>query len=144
MASNALKARLWKLFRITPTEQKTIELFQTKHPVFSLLLGKRLGTDHDHKTGLIRGLLEWRLNRALGTIEAVAPTNTPAVLRALADYLDNPPAVTALGSPRWGLIGKAMVKKVMIYGGPTDYQLTLLKSKGKNVKKQGKRKHLSK
>jgi hypothetical protein len=113
-----LARRLWVLYRLTPAEQKQIEAFQGEHSGFRLLLGKRLGTDHDHRTGLIRGRLEWRLNRALGMIEKAAPTRTAAVLRALAEYLDNPPATTALGKETFGLIGLAKYKKKMVYGPP--------------------------
>lgn len=119
-ALTALARRLWVLYRLTIEEQKQIEAFQGEHSGFRLLLGKRLGTDHCHKTGLIRGRLEWRLNRALGMIEKAAPTRTAAVLRALAEYLDNPPAVTALGRPVYGLIGKAQYKKKMVYGPPEE------------------------
>lgn len=77
-----------------------------------------MGTDHCHRTGLIRGRLDWRLNKALGVIEKFAPTKTSAVLRALAEYLDHPPATTALGHPTYGLIGKAQYKKKMVYGPP--------------------------
>jgi hypothetical protein len=110
--------RLWVLYRITPAEQKAIEEFQANHPAFRLLLGRHLGTDHDHATGLVRGRIEWRINRALGLLEKAAPHNTSAVLRALADYLDNPPATTALGGQRFGLIGLAKYKKKMVYGPP--------------------------
>lgn len=116
--AQARRNRLWKLFRISPEEYDAILAFQWAHPVFSLLLGKHLGLDHRHSSGLVAGLLEWRINRAYGMIEAVAPRNTSDVLRALAEYHDNPPAVTALGGPRYGLLGKAMYKRKMIYGGP--------------------------
>jgi hypothetical protein len=81
-----------------------------------VLLGKKLGTDHCHKDGLVRGLLEWRINRAYGLLERVCPENLPAVLRALAVYHEQPPAELALGEKRYGLIGKARVKKIMKYG----------------------------
>jgi hypothetical protein len=106
------------LFRLTPEDHAAILKFQKKHPVFKHLLGHRLGTDHSHKTGLIRGLLEWRINRAYGLLEKVAPDNLPAVLRALADFHENPPAVTALGEKRYGLIGQAKYKRKMVYGPP--------------------------
>lgn len=115
-ASVKKEKQLWYKYRITPEEQLKIDSFQKNHPVFNLLLGKRLGTDHDHKTGLIRGRLEWRLNRAYGMIEKVSPNNTAAVLRALADFHENPPAVTALGIKKFGLIGTAKYKKKPIYG----------------------------
>lgn len=117
-AVKALARRLWVLYRLTPAEQKEIERFQGEHSGFRLLLGGHMGTDHDHATGLIRGRLEWRINKALGLLERVAPARTAAVLRALADYLDNPPAVQALGRPVYGLIGQAKYKKVMLYGPP--------------------------
>jgi hypothetical protein len=75
----ALARRLWVLYRLTIDEQKEIERFQGEHSGFRLLLGQRMGTDHNHKTGLIRGRLEWRLNRALGMFEAAAPTNPTKV-----------------------------------------------------------------
>jgi hypothetical protein len=110
--------RLWTLYRITPDEQLAIEAYQRKHPAFRLLLGKHMGTDHCHSTGLIRGRLEWRINRAYGLIEKVNPEKTGDILRALADFHDNPPATTVLGSPRHGLLGLAKYKKKMIYGPP--------------------------
>ena len=111
---------MWVLYRITPAEQKAIEDLQARHPAFHLLLGKRLGTDHNHATGLIRGRIEWRINRALGLLERAAGENISAVLRALADYMDNPPAIEALGGPRYGLIGLAKYKKKMVYGPPEE------------------------
>jgi hypothetical protein len=53
----------------------------------------RLDVDHDHKTGLIRGLLCRNDNRRLLT----AARDSPVALRAAADYLERPPAVTHLG-----------------------------------------------
>ena len=44
--------------------------------------------DHDHKTLEVRGLLCFRCNYVTGQRWGM----TPAVLRRLADYLDNPPA----------------------------------------------------
>lgn len=116
----ARRRRLWKFYRITPEEHDKIRTFQATHPIYKLLLGRRLGTDHRHADGLLRGLLEWRLNRALGMVEHVAPAKVSSTLRALADYYENPPAVTALGGSRFGLIGQAKVKKKMIYGGPNE------------------------
>ena len=47
---------------------------------------RRLHVDHDHKTGEVRGLLCHVHNRRLWR------GATPAELRSMADYLDNPPA----------------------------------------------------
>ena len=89
------------------------------------------GTDHSHASGLIRGRMDFRLNKALGLVEAFADKLTPeelvdlnvtpglnvasAVLIAMACYMQLPPAVAAIGA-RYGLIGKAKRKKKMIYG----------------------------
>src|SRR5258707_532711 len=61
--------------------------------------GKRLATDHSHKTGLIRGLLCSTCNRVLGKIERTWDKNTDVVLmlERLLDFLKSPPAVRALG-----------------------------------------------
>jgi hypothetical protein len=114
----ARRRRLWKLFRLTPEELSSIRQFQLGDPIYRLLLGKNEGTDHCHKTGLIRGVLDWRINRAYGMLEKACPTNLPDVLRALAYYHERPPAERSLGEKRYGLIGKAQYKKKMVYGPP--------------------------
>jgi hypothetical protein len=108
--------RLWVLYHLTPEDQTMIETFQREHPVYKLLLGNLMGTDHCHKTGLIRGRLDWRINRAYGLLEKVDPENTSAILRALAEFHDNPPATLALKEKRYGLIGVAKYKRKMVYG----------------------------
>jgi hypothetical protein len=118
--AKARARRLKVLFRLTPEEHSSIREFQKNHKVYQVLLGKREGTDHHHASGKIRGILEWRLNRAYGLIESVYPDNVSEVLRALADYHDNPPATQALGEERFGLIGKAQYKKRMVYGPPKE------------------------
>lgn len=108
--------RLRKLFRITLAEWEKIKKFQENHPIYAWLLGNKLGTDHRHKDGKIRGCLDWRLNRAYGAIEKAFPTNTAAVLEALALYHAQHPAELALGKKVYGLIGQAKVKRRMKYG----------------------------
>ncbi|MFI8815739.1 MULTISPECIES: endonuclease VII domain-containing protein [unclassified Streptomyces] len=56
----------------------------------------RLDVDHDHKTGLVRGLTCRLCNRRL----LVGAKDSPETLRSAADYLDDPPAVRFLG-PRF-------------------------------------------
>lgn len=108
-------------FRLTPEEYALIEEFQKNHKVFRLLLGKRISMDHSHESGLVRGLLEWRINKGYGLIEKAAKENTANVLRALADFYDSPPATTVLGGPRYGVIGLARPKKCkLIYGPPAE------------------------
>ena len=91
--------------------------------------------DHRHDTGQIYGLLDWRLNRALGLIEKVNKERTSDVLRALAEYLDNPPAVQALGRKVYGMIGIAKPnKKIKVYGSENG-PLPVVKSKKNKEKK---------
>ena len=126
----AKDARLKKFFRTSLEEYRAIEEYQFTHPRLYRLLGYdivetglevgRRGLDHDHTTGLIRGVLDWRLNKALGIIENSFKENTVSVLRALADYLCDPPAIKILGKPRYGLIGLARNKRKMVYGPPKD------------------------
>lgn len=106
--------RLWELYRITEADYATVLAFQGGVCAISGRLPGRqsLNVDHDHVTGLIRGLLSPWINKGLSFFE-----DDPILLRAAADYLDNPPAVTALGRKVFGLIGKAQRKKKMIYGG---------------------------
>jgi len=118
----AKRARLMLLYRITPEEQGVVENFQREDPTLSILLTKgdpleeaNLYTDHSHTTGLYRGRLAYLINKALGTIENTYKERTPQVLRALAEYLDYPPALRC-GIERFGLLGRAKRKKKMIYG----------------------------
>lgn len=53
----------------------------------------RLNLDHSHKTGILRGGCCRRCNGRLLT----AAMDNPEILRAAADYLENPPAVRILG-----------------------------------------------
>ena len=52
-----------------------------------------LNVDHRHSDGLVRGLLCRLHNGKL----LPAAKDLPAILRAAADYLENPPAVAVLG-----------------------------------------------
>lgn len=62
----------------------------------------RLAVDHDHLTGLIRGLLCWRCNYSLGMVEAIA--------KKLPAYLETPPAVQCLGA-RYTAPGRVGTKR---------------------------------
>jgi len=67
--------------------------------------GRRLAVDHDHKTGLVRGLLCNVCNRTLGMIERETGT-----IRPLLAYLDNPPAVGTIGEV-YGSKGRSNTKR---------------------------------
>jgi hypothetical protein len=112
---NTRKKRLWDLYRLTPEEYETILNFQKGVCAISGKPPKkvRLNVDHNHKTGQIRGLLTMSINKGLGYFN-----DDPKLLRAAADYLENYPAVLALGKKVYGLIGQAKKKRIMIYGPP--------------------------
>lgn len=65
----------------------------------------RLNVDHDHKTGLVRGLLCWQCNRRL-----IANHHDSELLHRGAEYLDNPPAVAVLGEV-FGRTGRVTNKR---------------------------------
>jgi hypothetical protein len=65
-----------------------------------------LAVDHDHQSGLLRGILSMKVNQGLAFFD-----DNPAYLRNAAEYLENNPVTAALGEPVYGLIGKSMGKK---------------------------------
>jgi hypothetical protein len=67
---------------------------------------KKANTDHDHKDGLVRGLLCARCNRALGRFG-----DSVVLILAAFIYLKNPPAEAALGAPHYGYPGRIGTKK---------------------------------
>jgi len=111
--SKSWAARLWKLYRLTPDDFRKMTAAQGGKCAISgkRPLNLRLNIDHRHGDGLIRGLLTMTMNKGLGYFN-----DDPALLRAAADYLDNPPAVQALGRKVYGLLGQAKVKRIMKYG----------------------------
>lgn len=119
------RARAWTLYRITLEEQDIVEAYQRRIPFYSVLLTKGdpketalLFNDHDHRTGIYRGRLAYLINKALGVLEGAYKERTPEILRALARYLDSPPALETIG-PRYGMLGRAKLnKKKIVYGPP--------------------------
>ena len=100
--------RLRKLFNISVDERDKILTFQNNS---CAICGKpnntdrNLHIDHDHKTGLIRGMLCWFCNKALGYFK-----DNPEFLRNAANYIDKPPASTCLGESRIGCVGRTTSK----------------------------------
>lgn len=104
--------RLWELYRITDEDYESILTHQGGVcAITGKIPNRHLNIDHDHKTGLIRGLLSPWANKGLSFFN-----DDPALLDAAAQYLRWPPAVAAIGE-KYGLLGRAIRKKKMIYGG---------------------------
>ena len=69
--------------------------------------GAIAAVDHDHHTGLIRGLLcMFPCNHLLGFTR-----DNPTLCRAMADYIEDPPATHAFGGPRYTFPGEVGTKK---------------------------------
>jgi hypothetical protein len=107
-ASSPRAKRLHRLFRLTLDDFEVI----ARHQGGGCAIcgsppkeGKNLHVDHAHDTGLVRGLLCSRDNAALAKFR-----DNAALLRAAADYLDDPPATAALGAPRYGIRGRVSNK----------------------------------
>ncbi len=90
----ARTARLATVFNITPAEYDAILAEQGgvcgicgKPPK----PGRRLATDHDHRTGYVRGLLCYLDNRV------IVGARTPEKLVAAAAYVTDPPARAVIG-----------------------------------------------
>lgn len=103
------KAERDRLFyNLKKGERARLRAFQgNRDPITGEPLSEHAHVDHDHRTGLIRGLLNPLTNKFL--IDDIER------LQASIDYLKHPPAVSLLG-PVYGLIGKAQKKKKMLYG----------------------------
>jgi len=98
-----------RLYNLLPGERERIREFQRGlDPITGDPLSPYAHMDHDHRDGLIRGLLNPMTNKFL--------VDDIEKLHAMLAYLKNPPAVAALGAPVYGLLGKAKLKKVMRYG----------------------------
>lgn len=99
--------RLRRLYNVTEEEWNAVLTFQGGG---CAICGKKgvtrsLHTDHDHKDGEFRGILCARHNIAL------REGQTAEALRAMAAYLDDPPARTFFGGPRFGQPGRTSKKK---------------------------------
>ena len=84
------------------TEQEWEDVYDSQGRVCAICKSPRVSrrhhTDHDHKTGIFRGILCFSCNNIL------RQRRTSDILRAAADYLDRPPAIAAIGV-KLGTIG---------------------------------------
>ena len=117
MTASAAKRRakyLQDAFNLTPSEWEKILIHQ--HGVCFICRRpfnppkRRPHTDHNHNTGLIRGILCSQCNRALGKAEDPRwQWSFECFIRA-GFYLKHPPAVEALGKEVSGYPGKIGTK----------------------------------
>lgn len=101
--------RLKRLYNITPEEwQKILDYQKGKCAICQRPASdfKSLHVDHDHskECQFVRGLLDWRCNDLLPCRK-----NLLFLLKRAVAYLENPPAIAALGEKR--LCGKSLPKK---------------------------------
>lgn len=109
------------LYGLLPGERQKLFAFQNGlDPISGRPLTPLANVDHNHRSGLVRGLLNPFTNKYL--------IDDLDILRASIAYLENPPAVRALGKV-YGLIGKAQRKKKMLYG-PDGSPAPLSRSRG--------------
>lgn len=85
-ATTAYNSRVRRTYGLEPEDQEAILAHQGG--VCPICGGTPRDWDHNHLTGEIRGKTCRRCNRRLLT----AARHNPAILRAAADYLENPPA----------------------------------------------------
>lgn len=104
----ARRARLLRLYNITPEEYELMLAFQNGVcAICERPPGKtRLAVDHDHASGLTRGLVCWQCNSALAKLKD-EPTRAFNAWK----YLSDPPATKALGEQRFGRTGRVTSKR---------------------------------
>jgi len=106
---DARASRYRRLYNITPEEYEKILKFQNgkcaicKRPRNSKQ--NRLAVDHCHRSGLIRGLLCWRCNKALGAFK-----DDQFLMWQALFYLFAPTATAVLGEERYGMLGRIKKK----------------------------------
>lgn len=106
---DAKQKRDQELYNLLPGERQKIREYQNDlDPITGAPLKPNANLDHDHRTGLIRGLLNPMTNKTL--------VDDISILERSIEYLRDPPAIAALGERVHGLVGKAQRKRKMLYG----------------------------
>lgn len=105
---------LWDAFRITPQEWDRV--FEHQGRVCGICKrpkppGYKWHTDHDHRSGRVRGILCSQCNRALGKVEDPRWAWSYKEVYNASFYMDSPPATDALGRDVIGYPGKIGTKK---------------------------------
>ena len=107
----ARASRLWRDFKLTLSDWDLIFSFQGK--VCAICQKKKhiYHTDHDHETGMIRGILCSQCNRALGKAQDPRWQWTPQCFLNAYRYLSRPPAVDALQRKAYTFPGRLGTKR---------------------------------
>lgn len=100
--------RLWDAFSLTIDNWELIFEFQGRACAICKKPKKIYHTDHDHDTGMVRGILCSQCNRALGKAQDKRWGWTPECFTNAGIYLLKPPAIDALGHPTLGFPGKML------------------------------------
>lgn len=103
----AQDARRRAIYNISSEEYEAVLAYQNGRCAITgrLPATLSLAIDHDHRTGLIRGLLGNQANKGLALFQ-----DNPEWLRRAADYLENPPVTTVIGEPVYGVQGRVTKK----------------------------------
>lgn len=132
--------RLLDNYKLTVEQYETILAYQggvcyacrESEPV----KGRRLSVDHDHTTGLVRGLLCSRCNPIIGKLEnaykryglgKVLGLDVVILIGRIFNYLQEPPATKALGLMHFGYPGRTGTKAHRIRLRREKKQVTPLK-----------------
>jgi hypothetical protein len=108
-AADAKQKNDAKLYNLLPGDREKIWAHQKGFdPISGMPLVPEANLDHDHRTGLIRGLLNPMTNKFL--------VDDEEKLIAMLLYIQHPPAPQALGEIVYGVMGQAKHKKKMRYG----------------------------
>lgn len=113
-AMSAQARRDKALFNLESGERGKVLTFQDNKCAITKLPSRRLSMDHCHKTGLVRGLIDWNINRSLAAFN-----DNPQWLRNAADFLERPTVSQALGEDVYGVVGKISRKAKNRRYGPT-------------------------
>ena len=106
--------RILLFFNLTHVEWDKISVFQKNCCAIcgkKAPLGKHLNTDHNHRSGEIRGLLCTVCNRLLGKIERQWGADVVGLLLCALNYLQDPPASKALGKKVFTFAGRLGTKR---------------------------------
>ena len=93
-------------YNITVAEREILLQYQGRVCAVcgSPAINRELHVDHSHEDGLVRGMLCYSCNKRW-------MHDDPKLHRAMADYLESPPAIAALGERRYGFPGKIGTKR---------------------------------